>query len=458
MRTPDYVEVLLGVSGLFFLIISFIMQKPLTFDRVMQLEALFLKYFLLLVGIMLIVLTFQSLRQGMPFLQRPKSKALLLNLILLGMAIFSSILILEIFLEFTAIPGCKQGDPIYDHSYIPNCVSRFTTAEWNTAVTINSAGLRDDEITPKTEHEFRILMLGDSFTWGYGVEQEQTFSELLQQQLQLQGINVINAGATSYSPILEYLFLKNKGLQFQPDMVILNFDLSDLQDDYLREKKAQFQEEELIAVYNPEKDGFGYNLRKRIQITNLINSIFVWIDKTLPPPTEIDARLISDIRYDRYGLTREQALEQEEEHWERTFSYITKIAELCEENNITFVLSTYPYGHQISNQEWVTGRHNAGLLREEKYSDRAEKKIEQYAKEQHILLISMFTGFRLAEQQRAPLYFSYDGHFNQEGHAVAAEILYAGLTQEKLLPSSEITDGQRQKFIYPLRLPQTYGK
>lgn len=442
-----------GIGLAFIIYSSFILKIPKTFDRVILMQQYSIKYAILFLGIILILLSLDLIFSRDPLMQRKKS--FFLNLFVLIMAVLFCLLILEIFLEVTAAPGCKQGDPLYDHSYIPNCVSTFKTGEWDTAVRINSQGLRDDEILPKQQDELRILMLGDSFTWGYGVEQEETFSELLEEKT---NTNVINAGATSYSPILEYLFLKNKGLSYQPEVVILNLDLSDLQDDYIREQKAQYDANgELIAVYNPDKDGFIYNLRKRIQITNLINGIFVGIDKALPPPTEINYPFIHDVAYDRYGITRDEPLNDEQEHWQRTFSYINKIKALCDEHNITFVLSIYPYGHQISTEEWEVGRHNSGLLNGQVYSDRAEKIIRQYAEENDIHFISMFAGFREAEAERTPLYFTYDGHFNQEGHQVAAEILQAELVRQGIIPVASIEVKEGKIFILPAA-EEKYGE
>ena len=59
----------------------------------------------------------------------------------------------------------------------------------------------------------RILMLGDSFTEGDGVEYGETFSARLQAMLDSTVLperwEVINAGVGSYAPLVEYLYLTN---------------------------------------------------------------------------------------------------------------------------------------------------------------------------------------------------------------------------------------------------------
>jgi lysophospholipase L1-like esterase len=69
-----------------------------------------------------------------------------------------------------------------------------------THVAINSLGMRGDEPGPPRDDEQRLLVLGDSLVWGYGVEAEQTFPVLLQQRLRAAGLTITvgNAGVPGY--------------------------------------------------------------------------------------------------------------------------------------------------------------------------------------------------------------------------------------------------------------------
>ena len=80
---------------------------------------------------------------------------------------------------------------------------------------------------------FRVLVLGDSFTAAESVNYDKTAVYLAEKKLNIEGKNVelINAGVPSYSPILEYLWLREYGLELDPDLVILNFDLGDISGD-----------------------------------------------------------------------------------------------------------------------------------------------------------------------------------------------------------------------------------
>ena len=76
-------------------------------------------------------------------------------------------------------------------------------------------------------------MLGDSFTMGKGVEDDSTFSAMLDRSMSAgdQSVEVLNAGVDSYSPLLAYLRITKTLPDLDPDLVVLNFDMSDLVQD-----------------------------------------------------------------------------------------------------------------------------------------------------------------------------------------------------------------------------------
>jgi len=96
---------------------------------------------------------------------------------------------------------------------------------------INSKGFRDTREFEyeKAEGALRILVLGDSFTVGYEVGQQETFAFVLEQFLRKNGINaeVINAGMSGNSNAEELVFLEQEGIKYHPDIVILGFFAND---------------------------------------------------------------------------------------------------------------------------------------------------------------------------------------------------------------------------------------
>lgn len=99
--------------------------------------------------------------------------------------------------------------------------------DFSVHVSINAHGLRDKEYSPtRTEGKRRILLLGDSFGWGYGVEQEETLDALIEGKYD--NVEFVNASVPGYGTDQEYLYLKNQNMVWQPDLVILLFHPNDV--------------------------------------------------------------------------------------------------------------------------------------------------------------------------------------------------------------------------------------
>lgn len=97
----------------------------------------------------------------------------------------------------------------------------FENPQFRTFVRINQKGLRDREHSyERPNNTKRILVLGDSFAWGFGVDESDRFSELLETSL---GVDVVNAGVSGYSTDQELLWLKSEGIKYDADLVILIF-------------------------------------------------------------------------------------------------------------------------------------------------------------------------------------------------------------------------------------------
>jgi len=109
-------------------------------------------------------------------------------------------------------------------------------------VAMNSLGLRGMEpAIPKPARTYRIVCLGDDSTFAQAVPESETFCARLQTELASrsgQPVEVINAGVPEYCPLLSYLQLRHNLLSLQADLVVLNFDMSDVADDYQLRRHA----------------------------------------------------------------------------------------------------------------------------------------------------------------------------------------------------------------------------
>jgi len=101
---------------------------------------------------------------------------------------------------------------------------------------LNSEGFKDGEFDPhKDDNTIRIIMLGDSITKGTGVRLGETFSDRLEIMLNQKSgqagsalkYDVMNFGVGGYNTASEIEVLKEFGLKYRPDIVVLNYFFND---------------------------------------------------------------------------------------------------------------------------------------------------------------------------------------------------------------------------------------
>ena len=107
--------------------------------------------------------------------------------------------------------------------WIPKPNLRDVKAFDNKILNTNSKGLRGKKDFPytKNKEKLRILILGDSFTFGDEVSDNETYSYYLQEMLP--HTEVINLGVHGYGHDQMLILLKEEGIKYEPDIVILGF-------------------------------------------------------------------------------------------------------------------------------------------------------------------------------------------------------------------------------------------
>jgi len=99
---------------------------------------------------------------------------------------------------------------------------------------VNRSGFRDrDRALARPDGTFRIAVIGDSLTFGYGVALEATFAARLGQRLvrlDEPTFEVLNLGVSGYNPYTEAELLRGVGLGYTPDLVLVQFCINDLND------------------------------------------------------------------------------------------------------------------------------------------------------------------------------------------------------------------------------------
>ena len=111
------------------------------------------------------------------------------------------------------------------YSMRPATCVRLKTTEYDGVLRTNSRGIVGPDIpASKPAGEFRIVVLGDSYTVGGQVPYEQTFPAVLQQRLRTAGypsVRVINAGVGGYTTFNEGGLLRENLDWLQPDLVVV---------------------------------------------------------------------------------------------------------------------------------------------------------------------------------------------------------------------------------------------
>jgi lysophospholipase L1-like esterase len=356
-------------------------------------------------------------------------------------AIITGLGILEIVLRLLVTKGeifyLPTGDKVLHHRLKPNTVSRFATESFDTEYRISSLGLRDKEYSvQKPANTFRILMLGDSYTEGYGVHEHETFSTRLEEMLQhRQGASkfeVINCGVRGYSPLLEYLFLKNYGLQVNPDLVILFTDLNDESDDIKYTALARFDEKGIPVAVSHEPEQLVLNgpmaaikdwLKNN---TWLYNFVYSRISQQIHVVRRERNFAAGDIHRDDYAMLRETYVDSDS-NWKLTHKYLLLTRDLLKEKGIDFWISVYPYGLQIHPNEWNAGRILRRFKQDTVYSTRPQELVEQWARANDITTINLCPDFKERSKTLFPLYWDIDGHWRAAGHQIVADALYKRL-------------------------------
>lgn len=126
----------------------------------------------------------------------------------------------------------EEGRPtsLYEHDYLLFWRLKPNVFDGGRPFT-NSLGLRGPEVPGDPSGEFRILSLGESSTFGWRVRTEETYSAILESRLRFvdgRRVRVVNAGVPSYTSFQGYQYLRERGLDLEPDAVLIYFGANDI--------------------------------------------------------------------------------------------------------------------------------------------------------------------------------------------------------------------------------------
>ena len=326
----------------------------------------------------------------------------------------------------------------------------------------NALGLKDREYPPvKPADVFRVLVIGDSFVEGFGLSNEHTMpkqaEDLLAHRACRRRVEVVNGGVASYSPILEYLFLRHVGLALEPDLMVLAFDMTDVHDDLVRGRLASFDADRLplavpadrraeAAVLLPPIAKPGA-LRFLDPVERLANRVQLYqsfrasragralLGPVSLTPEDLEARgLVGWVQYDPIAVTRDLERPGEREAWTATERYVAGMVGLARQRGLPLAVVLYPHAQQVSASESPVGRRKVGAGPGLYRADRPFRRMEAIATRLGVPVIDLVELFRERSARDGPLFFVDDMHHNPRGARVFAEGVVRGLLTARLVP------------------------
>lgn len=353
--------------------------------------------------------------------------------------------------------ACKKLDRFLIHVHIPNTQCSLQSMEWSITYSINSHGMRDFEYSlEKGENIYRILLIGDSFIEGVGVNIEDSTGKILEKSLaNLNGkkVEVMQMGVAGWSPLTEYLYLARNVVDFKPDLVILTFNATDFRDEYYHfdllttHGKSQIENENShdlvkndqdlnyfqidLTTHPGEKENKGIVGNFKKFLTNN-SAIFSGLEKIKAAYNRRFSK--SSVRTNMLAITDTSPPKDYKEAFDYPQKSILKIKDLLDKQMIGLLLVVFPHGHVIDEDEWKIGRLEYGFKVGKVYSNKPHEDLTGWAESQGITTFDLLQKMREAPRDMK-LFFDQDGHWTTDGHRVAAEGITQFLLKSPLFPS-----------------------
>lgn len=390
-----------------------------------------------------------------------KPKTWILNIGLTLASIVFGIIIGEIGLRVAGIEGLKKLPQAGHGNFSP---SFFTMShpdrgwtnrpgakgiweqEGKAYIQINIEGLRD-RIYSKTKpkNTVRVAVLGDSFTLAAQVNAEDSYTSVMEAELNKcetfegQTVEVINFGVDGYGTAQQLLMLRQKVLNYDPDLVVLSFfignDVTDnspqLESNHYRPFFV-YQDGQLVPDYSFRKLTLEHSDRYWITTVDKLPNWLVNYSRILQviKKAERDAKqrnLLQYLNQLNANNFREPPDEVWENAWNVTEDLITIMNKEVREKNAEFMLVTMGDPMQVhpqkgARQAFMDNYHITDFFypnnRLKKLGDRQGFEVlnlaepfQQYAEQNQVCL----HGFETA--------VPCGGHWNPDGHQLAGELI-----------------------------------
>jgi hypothetical protein len=415
-----------------------------------------------------------------------KTKQLLLNITVLFITIGLLLLIGEVSMRiFSDGPDEREwiGNPraFYEHDTllgwrnIPNTDTiRTIRGEGDNKVRyqINSRGIRGPEYSyEKAGNEFRILLLGDSYSEGYVVEFERLFSEVMKSKLNDNGEDIyfqtINSGTSGWSTDQELIFFQNEGIKYKPDLTILLFFQNDLSynnqpKDFGMSYKPLFIEENgklvLTNVPVPEPDRIVHTDQLETGEEPLFKKLKLWLHKKSYLYSFIKERIKNTYFLNNLAIqlglkeipkSEDELLPREFNVWQKTYNdsvreswHITEamLVQLKKEAamiNSELLIFFVPHEAAVYPDMWETIKKNYGFTDEHWDVDQVSLELGAVCRSSDIDFLDPTELFRAKakelQKDNERLYDPINEHWNNAGNEFVGKLLADYIMKSKYI-------------------------
>lgn len=274
------------------------------------------------------------------------------------------------------------------------------------------------------------VALGDSFTFGTGVEVEEAWPEQLSR---LAGKNVANLGVPAYGPPQYTKVLKGYGLPMHPKLVLYALYQNDLKDAV---RFARWKQEG--GPYRTEGGGEG-----RLRASNRFLARHSRLYQLLLAP-KVEERFLQ-VGEDRAVLIMSPQRLQGQDRtpklgWEVAQRAILAARQLAEGEGATFVLLILPSKEQTYRHLLATQLENPEQLD----LDALNRLARELCDANRINCLDLTPPFMQRGRAKEKLFFRIDGHWNAEGHRLAAQTIYDYLDKNRLLETEQQKAGGKK--------------
>jgi lysophospholipase L1-like esterase len=282
---------------------------------------------------------------------------------------------------------------------------------------INEDGYRGPRLpVSKPPGVLRVLVLGDSLAFGYGVAEEATFPRRLEQSLARRSpAEVLNFAVGGYNPYNEAALFAARGAGYSPDLVLVQFCINDLNDPTLHfdaQTRLHLGAIPEAAYPDPaERRGAASELGgwwrqcRRLRVCALIDDAWLALRKPARDAASVQATFAP--REIPPGPAR---------RW--IAARYREIAREAAAIGARFAVVIFPYRDQL----------------EARAPDRVQAQLAALAREQGFEVIDLLPSFRRAAEGSDDSLFLDAWHPTAAGHAVAAEAIHAQLEALRWLP------------------------